>query len=170
MPDHSTAELDEGGRTGPTIAISMVGDLVVLRPYGHLDLESTRTLVSAVDAAAGGDSTVVIDLDGSAHRTAAELAFRSSSLVGHMAALGEAPTIDVIAPGCVRLSSPQSHWTIDLTEHRFCRSAAPVDRRFVAAEDWTSIRNVWATRDGVAVLTSNDAIISTATRWIAAVA
>ena len=51
------------------------------------------------------------------------------------------PTIDVVAAGVVRLSSPHSHWMIDLTERRFCRSATPVNRRFVAPDEWTGIRD-----------------------------
>jgi hypothetical protein len=156
-------------RAGPTIAISMVGDLVVLQPHGRLDLESTHTLVNAVDAA-GADSTVVIDLDGSAHRSSDELSYPTSATSIVTEVLPSVPTIEVVAPGCVRLSSPRNHWTIDLTARRFCRSAGPVDRRFVPLEDWIPIRNVWATKDGVAVLTDGDAIISTATRWVAAVA
>ena len=155
----------------PQIAVSMVGNVVVLRPQGRLDLDSTHALVAAVDAASETDTTVVIDLDGSADEVCAELARRRtfatpSGLV--TTAPAAAPTIGVIAPGCVRLSSPHNHchWTIDLTERRFCRSAQPVDRRFVGLDDWTSIRNVWAARDGVGVVTGDDSIIATATPWV----
>jgi hypothetical protein len=38
----------------------------------------------------------------------------------------------------------------------------------VGIADWIGIRNVWAASVGVAVLTNDDAIISTATPWVAA--
>ena len=155
----------------PMIDISMVGDVVVLRPVGRLDLDSTHALVSAVDAASESDTTVVIDLDGSAQWTRTDPMFRGATPpYGTVLATGAIqPTIGVIAPGCVRLSSPNNHWTIDLGERRFCRSAQPVNRRFVGIDDWIPIRNIWAASDGVAVLTVDDSIISTATPWIAGV-
>jgi len=147
----------------PSIEISMDGDLIVLRPNGQLDLETTYSLVSAVDAGADADASVLIDLDGSGARPAADHGLR---LVGE--ATATQPTIDVVAAGVVRLSSPHSHWMIDLGEARFCRSATPISRRFVAPDEWTGIRTIWATREGVSILTDTDAIISTSTRWIAA--
>jgi len=154
----------------PLIDITMVGDVVVLRPIGRLDLDSTHALVSAVDAASESDTTVVIDLDGSEQWTQTDPMFRGATPPYGTPVAGQMlPTIGVVAPGCVRLSSPNNHWTIDLTERRFCRSAQPVDRRFVGIDDWTPIRNIWAASDGVAVLTVDDSIISTATPWIAGV-
>ena len=152
----------------PAIAVSMVGDIVVLSPRGRLDLDATRALVQAVDAASNADRKVVIDLDGSAELSPADLLFRTGATPPNGVPLPQTqPTIGVIAPGCVRLSSPRGHWTIDLSERRFCRSAEPVDRRFVGIDDWIGIRNVWAASVGVAVLTDDDAIISTATPWVA---
>jgi hypothetical protein len=154
----------------PAIAVSMVGDIVVLSPRGRLDLDATHALVQAVAAASCSDRKVVIDLDGSAELSPAELLFRTEATPPNGVPLAvNQPTIGVIAPGCVRLSSPRGHWTIDLGERRFCRSAEPVDRRFVGIDDWTPIRNVWAASVGVAVLTMDDAIISTATPWVAGV-
>jgi hypothetical protein len=153
------------------INVSMVGNVVVLRPRGRLDLESTHALVTAVDAASDADTAVMIDLDGTAPENAAELVYRSSPTPPYGMPLTLAtsvPTIGVIGPGCVRLSAPNNHWTIDLSERRFCRSAEPVDRRFVPAENWTSIRNIWAASEGVAVLTLDDSVISTAIPWIVA--
>ena len=152
----------------PSIAVSMVGDIVVLSPRGRLDLDATQALVHAVDAASSSDRKVVIDLDGSAELSPAELLFRTEATPPNGVPMPVShPTIGVIAPGCVRLSSTRGHWTIDLSERRFCRSAEPVDRRFVGIDDWTGIRNVWAASVGVAVLTIDDAIISTATPWVA---
>jgi hypothetical protein len=153
----------------PSISVSMVGDIVVLSPRGRLDLDATHALVQAVDAASCSDGKVVIDLDGSAELSPAELLFRTEATPPNGVPMPVSnPTIGVIAPGCVRLSSARGHWTIDLSERRFCRSAEPVDRRFVGIDDWTGIRNVWAASVGVAVLTVDDAIISTATPWVAA--
>ena len=151
----------------PSIAVSMVGDIVVLSPRGRLDLDATHALVQAVDAASAADRKVVIDLDGSAELSPAELLFRTEATPPNGVPLPVShATIGVIAPGCVRLSSSRGHWTIDLGERRFCRSAEPVDRRFVGVDDWTAIRSVWAAAVGVAVLTVDDAIISTATPWV----
>jgi hypothetical protein len=148
------------------IAVTMVGDIVVLSPRGRLDVDATHALVQAVEASCTSGK-VVIDLDGSAELSPAELLFRTEATPPNGVPLPVThPTIGVIAPGCVRLSSPRGHWTIDLGERRFCRSAEPVDRRFVGADDWTPIRNVWAASVGVAVLTADDAIISTATPWV----
>jgi hypothetical protein len=166
MPDQQVLDSN-----GPTISIAMEGDLIVMRPHGYLDLESTRTLVSAVDAAAGAATTVVIDLDGTYRETGGhEPAHPTHAHAPGSAGVASiaAHTIDVVAPGCVRLSAPDNHWTIDLAGRRFCRSAAPVDRRFVGPDDWIAIRTIWATEVGVSVLTSGDAIISTSTRWVAA--
>ena len=154
----------------PSIAVSMVGDIVVLSPRGRLDLEATYALVNAVDAASSSDKKVVIDLDGSAELSPADLLFRTEVTPPNGVPMPVThPTIGVVAPGCVRLSSTRGHWTIDLTERRFCRSAEPVDRRFVGIDDWIGIRNVWAAAVGVAVLTNDDAIISTATPWVVGV-
>lgn len=162
MRDHPPVEAGD-----PMIAISMMGDLIVLRPNGRLDLDSTHTLVNAVDAAAGTDTAVLIDLDGSATDSLPDLRLHTPSPGSSHQVAVPAPTIDVIAPGCVRLSAPGNHWTIDLTEQRFCRSSGPVDRRFVGADDWTGIRSIWATSDGVTIVTAADSLISTATRRIA---
>lgn len=151
----------------PMIAVSMVEDIVVLTPRGRLDLDATYALVQTV-AAAASNNKVVIDLDGSAELSPADLLFRSEATPPNGVPMPvTSPTIGVIAPGCVRLSSPRNHWTIDLSERRFCRSADPVDRRFVGIADWTPIRNVWAAPVGVAVLTADDSLISTATPWVA---
>jgi hypothetical protein len=154
----------------PSIAVSMVGDIVVLSPRGRLDLDATYALVHAVDAASSSDTKVVIDLDGSAELSPADLLFRTEATPPNGVPLPVTrPTIGVVAPGCVRLSSSRGYWTIDLTERRFCRSAEPVDRRFVGIDDWIGIRSVWAAAVGVAVLTNDDAVISTATPWVAGV-
>ena len=58
------------GPVDPAIAVSMVGDIVVLSPRGRLDLDATYALVQAVDAASCSDRKVVIDLDGSAELVA----------------------------------------------------------------------------------------------------
>ena len=63
----------------PAIAVSMVGDIVVLSPRGRLDLDATYALVQAVDAASSSDRKVVIDLDGSAELSPAELLFRTEA-------------------------------------------------------------------------------------------
>ena len=65
------------GPVDPAIAVSMIGDIVVLSPRGRLDLDATYALVQAVDAASCSDRKVVIDLDGSAELSPAELLFRT---------------------------------------------------------------------------------------------
>lgn len=154
----------------PAIEVSMSDDLIVLRPEGRLDLDATHALVAAVDAASGS-AMVLIDLEGSMPRAdvitdrphACHPSFGLTRTI-------ERATIEVIGPGCVRLRSPHSHWTIDLNQRRFCRSSRPLDRCFVAPDGWTPIRSIWATADGVCVLTKNEAVISTTTRWVSAVA
>ena len=72
----------------PAIAVSMIGDIVVLSPRGRLDL------------------------DGSAELAPAELLFRTGVTPPNGVPLPVThPTIGVIAPGCVRLSSSRGHWT-----------------------------------------------------------
>jgi hypothetical protein len=154
----------------PAIEISMSDDLIVVRPQGRLDVDATIALVEAVDAAVA-NCTVLLDLDGSAPEAemVADRPHACHPSFGVTTTI-ERATIEVIGAGCVRLRSPHSHWLIDLNHRRFCRSSRPVDRCFVAPDEWTPIRSIWATEGGVCVLTRNEAVISTATRWRSAVA
>ena len=75
-----------------------------------------------------------------------------------------------IGPGFLRLDTGCETWTLDLVRHRFCRSATPVDPRFVTAPSWTAIRAAWITADRTTVLTHAGTYVSVPSAWVPAAA
>ena len=153
----------------PSIAVSMVGDIVVLSPRGRLDLDATHTLVQAVDAASCSDRKVVIDLDGSAELSPAELLFRT----------------EATPPNGVPM--PVTHRRSESSRRDACGSrrragigrstsasgasvAAPSRSIGASSASTTGPASATCGRRASAwrCLTADDAIISTATPWVAA--
>ena len=71
----------------------------------------------------------------------------------------------VVAPGCIRLGAAHETWTLDIGRRRFCRSAGPVDPKFVGADAWTPIAAVWVTAGRSTLLTTTGTYVSAPTRW-----
>lgn len=158
-------------RTPVGITVSMSGALVVVRPRGYCDDVATGSLVAAVAAAVRSGASVLVDLAGATvgnpgGGTEVEAAANHA---------GAAPvdggdrgaTVAAVAPGYVRLTSGTGFWTVDLRRHRLCRSATPVDPRFVTGAGWTGLRALWATPTVVSALTADDTIMSVPVTWVA---
>jgi hypothetical protein len=141
----------------------MVDGVVVVEPPAELDLDATDALVRAVSAAVVTGETVMLHLD-------AERA-PDPDRWPHPASGPDPAPQDLdrftmpIGPGFVRLSTGHETWTLDLARRRFCRSAHPVDPRFVEAPSWTAIRAVWITADRTAVLTTAGTYVSAPSAW-----
>ncbi len=143
----------------PALSISMLDDLVVIRPRPRLDRCGTQTVVMAVAGATESGSTVLIDLGGPdgygsrPHPLGAGVVACPSSLA------------TVPAPGCVQLVFHDQSWTLDLPARRFCRSATPVTPSFVRPADWTCMTSIWVTAEQTSVLTADGTLVSAAVSW-----
>ncbi len=144
----------------PTVSISMHDDHVVVRARSRLDLDTTGVLVNAVAAAlaAGFPSSIETDLVSSGRLPTGSV--DQAAIEG-----GGEHAVKILAAGCIRLTVRDCVWTIDLERARCCRSAGPVDPRFVSAERWTPITGVWVTTSHVTVLTGDDSYWSIPVDW-----
>jgi hypothetical protein len=154
-------------RIDPPITVSMDGDLVVIRPERRLDRDASMALIAVINAAVVAGATALIDLErGIRPRTQVVAARRShgSETPRRPADISRSVTarngITLAGPGCIRLATTRSCWTIDLTARRFCRSATPLEARFVAPDFWIGVRQIWITADSVTAITTADSLIS----------
>lgn len=138
----------------PPIRISMNGDHLVIRPEGRLDHDAAQALIGAVDAAVFTGSTVLVDLDEQD---------RSPATGEVSAPRHPRPATGVVAamPGCMRFGGAGSWWTIDVAARRVCRSATPIDPRFVAADLWIGVRRLWVSTASLTVLTTAGTFLTT---------
>lgn len=139
------------------ITISMDSDLVVITPCEHLDHESTEILVGALNAAAESGSVVLLDLDG---RGTSPSPFPAPPATD---GASSGPGAVAVGAGCITLPSASSCWMLDLARRRLCRSANPVNRRFVCAEGWLAVRKLWMSSTHIAVLAGDNSFITTTT-------
>jgi hypothetical protein len=162
----------------PLLTVSMVDGIVVIRPhvdFDHIDLHATGAVLNSVAAAVACGETVMIDLgDGNDARTGAHDPFTPTEwphsldddlehVEGDAAVLNARP----VAPGCIRLGAAHETWTLDVGRRRFCRSAGPVDPKFVCADSWTPIAAIWVTAGRSTLLMANGMYVSAPTRWAA---
>ena len=155
-------------RIDPPITVSMDGDHVVIRPERRLDRDASMALIGAINAAVMAGATALIDLErGIRPRTRVVAPARRPHV-------GEAPWrladmsksesanngITFAGPGCIRLATTRSCWTIDLSARRLCRSATPLEARFVAPDFWIGVRQIWISADSVTAITTADSLIS----------
>lgn len=154
----------------PPLTVSMVDGIVVIRPHAdvdHLDLDATGAVLSGVAAAIACGETVMIDLGAQPSPAAASEWPHGhdddAAHVDHSVLLAR-----VVAPGCIRLGAAHETWTLDIGRRRFCRSAGPVDPKFVVADAWTSIAAVWVTAGRSTLLTTTGTYVSAPTRWTTA--
>ncbi len=148
----------------PPVMVSMCDQHVVISPSTSLDLAATEVLVGLASSAVREGSIVMIDLDPSTP---------SDDLVSRGPVAGEdevsvaetAGTVRLLGPGCVRLTTREAFWTIDLSQSRMFRSEKPVDPYFVAADGWTRIRALWASCASVTALTVDGTYLSCRAAW-----
>jgi hypothetical protein len=144
--------------------IEMGGDNLVIRAASAVDLDRTRTLVDAVNAASAAGVTVVID----PHTERCDdvlAAFGERVLVpcrDHNACT-PAP-VEVASSGCVRLLGDDTVWTIDLEGGRLCRTDDAIDLRFVPASAWIDVVAVHVGPRRLRASTNDGRVFSTARR------
>lgn len=154
----------------PPLTVSMVDGIVVIRPHAdvdHLDLDATGAVLSGVAAAIACGETVMIELGDGAEPSSPAApgewphGYDDDADHGDRSAL----VARVVAPGCIRLGAAHETWTLDIGRRRFCRSAGPVDPKFVGADAWTAIAAVWVTAGRSTLLTTTGTYLSAPTRW-----
>lgn len=162
----------------PLLTVSIVDGIVVIRPHAdvdHVDLDATGAVLNSVAAAVACGETVMIDLgdanDGSAGAhdpfTPTEWPQSFDDDLDHVERDVAVLTARVVAPGCIRLGAAHETWTLDVGRRRFCRSAGPVDPKFVGADSWTPIVAIWVTAGRSTLLTATGTYVSAPTRWAA---
>jgi hypothetical protein len=156
----------------PPLTVSMVDGIVVFRPHAdvdHLDLDATGAVLSGVAAAVSCGETVMIDVgQGSEPSLPAAPGEWPHSLdddLEHVEGDVAVLIARVVAPGCIRLGAAHETWTLDIGRRRFCRSAGPVDPKFVTADSWTPITAIWVTAGRSTLLTATGTYVSAPTRW-----
>ncbi len=162
--DSARVSRDERRAAEPNVMVSMFDDQLVICPPAHLDLETTEVIVVAAASAVTAGSTVMIDLD--PDTASGELiARRPLSAATARCVTGPGGPVAIPSAGYVRLVTRDSHWTIDLSHGRLCRSDAAVDPHFVAPASWTRIQAVWVTLTDVTALTVDGTYLSTHAAW-----
>lgn len=151
----------------PPITVSMDGDHVVIRPERRLDRDASMALIAAINAAVIAGATALIDLErGIRPRTQVDASRRTQGreTPWRLADTSNSDTsnngITLAGPGCIRLATTRSCWTIDITARRLCRSATPREARFVAPDFWIGVRQIWISADSVTAITTADSLIS----------
>ncbi len=147
------------------LTVTMVDGIVVIEPPADLDHDATDALVRMVTAALATGEHVMLHLD--AGRTPEPDRWPLSDADARAATDVAPRPVASIGPGFVRLDTGNDTWTLDLARRRFCRSATPVDPRFVEAPSWTAIRAVWVTAERTTVLTAAGTYVSAPTSWMA---
>jgi hypothetical protein len=138
------------------ITISMERDLVVITPCAQLDHDSTEILVGALNAAVDAGSVVLVDLAGDGTSPSPFPAPSPGDA-------GGGPGAVAVGAACITLPSGSSHRMLDLERRRLCRSADPVDRRFVCAAGWVGVKKLWMSANHIAVLAGDNSFITTTT-------
>jgi len=145
------------------VTISMCDEHVVICPPSHLDLDSTHALVAAAAAGVLSGSTVMIDLD--THIDSSELVALGPITDSRVDPVAVAGHVDVLGAGCVRLSTADSYWTIDIAEGRLFRAETIVDHHFVGRSDWTYVQAIWLGCSSITALCIDGSYISARVVW-----
>lgn len=162
MRDHTNVRLIHD-RIDPPITVSMDGDHVVIRPERHLDHDASMALISAVNAAVIAGATALIDLEQGTRSTARAVgpARRAGGQESPRRPVDAALSgITLAGPGCIRLRTTLSYWTVDLATRRFCRCTTPLEARFIGSDFWIGVRKLWISAESVSALTVTDSLIS----------
>ena len=130
-----------------SVMVSMCDDHIVISPSTRLDLAATRALINVAASAIRSGSIVMIDLDPAALLCGGEGSVR------------------LLGPGCIRVATTESHWTIDLSLSRLFRSEKPIEPFFVSTDRWTPIRALWASCESITALANDGTYLSCRTVW-----
>lgn len=151
----------------PHVTVTMVAGVVVIEPPAELDHDATDALLRTVVAALDTGESVMLHLD--ANRAVDPERWPHAAPQHHEPEPSPVPRpVTSIGPGYLRLDTGNDTWTIDLARRRFCRSATPVDPRFVEGPSWTAIRAAWVTGERTTVLTLAGTYVSAPTTWLEA--
>lgn len=144
--------------------IEMGGENLVIRAASAVDLDRTRSLVDAVNAASASGVTVVIDphTERCDDRLAALGERVATPCVDHRAC--QPAPVEVASTGCVRLLGDETVWTVDLERGRLCRTDTSVDLRFVPASAWIDVVAIHVGPRRLRASTNDGRVFSTARR------
>lgn len=148
----------------PSIKVSMVRGQIVIQPIGRLDDDGIEALLDALAGAQAAGATVVFDLAAMDrdHRSAFSMTVPCDAPNGRRASRpGSSRPLDgeIVGPGCIRLASTTSWWTVDVAGRRLSRAAARLDPRSVAAEAWVPVRTVSISPRELSAVTGDGAFI-----------
>jgi hypothetical protein len=146
----------------PQLTVTVAHGVVVIMTPAELDHDATDALVRTVGAAVTTGETVMLDLE-PGRGWDPDRWPRSGPQIEHP--LDVERHVTAIGPGFVRIATGADTWTLDVARRRFCRSATPVDPRFVEAPSWTAIRAVWITGERTTVLTAAGTYVSAPSAW-----
>ena len=147
-----------------SVMVSMCDDHIVISPSTRLDLAATRALINVAASAIRSGSIVMIDLDPD---TPSDDLISHGPVSGRPAALlcGGEGSVRLLGPGCIRVATTESHWTIDLSLSRLFRSEKPIEPFFVSTDRWTPIRALWASCESITALANDGTYLSCRTVW-----
>jgi hypothetical protein len=148
----------------PCVKVSMYDNHIVISPSTRLDIASTRALISVAASAIRSGSNVMIDLD---PNTPSDDLISHGPVSGRPAALlGDGDgSVRLLGPGCIRIATTESYWTIDLSLSRLFRSEKPIELYFVSTDRWTPIRALWASCESITALADDGTYLSCRTVW-----
>lgn len=138
------------------VSISMDETTVVVRPTTKPDAVGTQVLVDVINAATVAGSMVVVHRPGGL----ADSNAASDGPVPNGDVAVEAVAAVSAGVGFLEVRSEGPVWTIDVGSARFVRSDRPLDRRFLAASDWTAFEAVWIGPQCVRALTVDGSYVA----------
>ena len=143
------------------VSISMHEMTVVVRPTSRPEALGTQVLVDVVNAATVAGSTVAL------HRperfVGSHVAADAPDWFGDDASESdgtEPVAVTTAGVGLVQIRSEGRVWTIDYGSARFVRTDRPIDRRFLAASDWTDFETIWIGPRDVRALTVDGSYVA----------
>jgi hypothetical protein len=138
-----------------TVRAAPTGVIIQLHP-GRLDACATAALVTAINAAVGAGTAVLIDLEGGPPDR-----LDNSSPPPHRCGLDptEAPSARMVSPGYVELAAGDEPWLLDVVGRRLSRTRVD-DRLFLPVNAWLPVRAVTVSAATVrAVTCAGDLIV-----------
>lgn len=151
---------------GEAVTVAMDGEYIVLRPRSVVDRQSTTAFAEALSGALETGSIVRVDAGGERDELIRDAWCPIHGPIEQVAAALEPrpsePTFHVFAVGVIGVPTSGSWWMIDIGRQRFCRTAVPLDLRFLDRSAWSSVRTIWISETMMSVLTSDGSFVTTA--------